>query len=185
MSAEAENVDVLRRVLNADFELFGEVSVRHALFRRRTLRVDLLGIPKAPELSDIALAFEVKGHSEWDIPRLAKCLKQASDYVLATIEPAVGMELHAGKRVMAVFIYPSPSPADQFHLGMVHMASYHRVGTVGVGEQYRERPHILHCGEELWLTSRGWRANARNVLAGKRQIGSQRFSILDELKGGR
>lgn len=189
MTKEADNCNELRGLLAADFDTFVEVPVRHALFRRRSLRIDLLAIPKADHLRDIALGFEVKGHDEWNIPSLAHCLKQASDYVLATVEPE--LPEHVGKRVMAVFVYPAPdkvnvtfddvNPTAAFYSGMVHMAGYYRVGSAKISSGYREKPLTLSCPDEVWVSSRGWRSNARNILVGKRQIGSQRFPILEEL----
>ena len=192
-SPELARVRELEAWLLPAFETFREVPLRHALFTHRTLRIDLIGIPKDDRFCDIALGFEVKGHDEWDIPSLARCLKQASDYVLGIIQPGFAPRDHDGKRVMAVFIYPPPSTCGMregsrggrdFLLGMAHIAGYHRVGTAGVAagyHGYREVPFVSSCGEEHWTSSKGWWQNARNVLVGKRQIGSQRFSILNEL----
>lgn len=188
---------LLRRLLDPAFETFEEVPVRHALFRRRRLRADVLAIPRDPAYSDIAVAFETKSAREWDIPSLSQALKQASDYVLSTVEPDT--PAHAGKRVMATFIFPGlefkgegviaaledPVAAYKaaFYAGLVHMASYHRVGQARLGMAYGQRALSLLLPGEVWLSTRGWRANARNLLVGKRQLGSQRFPILEELKG--
>lgn len=177
-------------ILGPAFELFPETLVRHALFRGRRLRVDLLAIPRDLAFSDIALAFETKGEREWDIPSWAQALKQASDYVLATVEP--DLPAHVGKRVMATFVFPAPPWASgdkagdaskaSFLSGMAHMSGYHRVGMVSSAIYGRRRLNRLTLGfNEVWVESRGWRANARDMLSGKRQIGSQRFPILDEL----
>lgn len=193
MPTEEENRNELERWLAPAFHTYREVCLRHALFTRRTLRVDLLAIPKDENFSDITLAFEVKGHEEWDIPNLAHALKQASDYVLGvvTADPAVPYE-HVGKRVMATIVWPmwharglgeNRSHRDGILEGMRHMAGYHRVGAAYVTDAYKERPLVLTVGNEVWVSSRGWRSDARNILAGKRQLGSQRFNILDELKG--
>jgi len=191
VNQERSNVVALRMILAAGFDTFLEVPVRHALFTRRTLRIDLLAIPKHAPMNDIALGFEIKGCEEWDIPSMARCLKQAGDYVLATVEPAAALHEHVGKRIMAVFIYPGPEvasnvrPSDDpqvaFLGGMIHMAGHHRVGSVRVATQYREQPNALFCPNQVWSQSRGWRSDARNILVGRRQIGSQRFPILDEL----
>ncbi|RUP13899.1 MAG: hypothetical protein EKK43_14470 [Methylobacterium sp.] len=183
----------LRRMLDPDFETYEEVDVRHALFRKRRLRVDLLAIPRDPLLSDLALAFETKGERDWLIPTYAEALKQASDYVLARVEPKLAE--HAGKPVMATFIYPAPRKvmepnprrveADRkifFLSGMAHMAGYHRVGTAQMENLKRGQALVLSVNEEIWNSQRGWRTNARNVLAGKRQVGSQRFPILEEIQ---
>ena len=95
---------------------------------------------------------------------------------------------------MAAFIYPPPTyeplpwcGVEEARLlrGMAHLALYLRVGMVKMVPTAWPRPrgHVLGLtmGEELWTEDRGWRVNARNILAGKRQIGSQRFPILDEL----
>ncbi|MGX9981103.1 hypothetical protein [Methylobacterium fujisawaense] len=183
----------LRQMLDPDFETYEEVDVRHALFRKRRLRVDLLAIPRDPLLSDLALAFETKGERDWLIPTYAEALKQASDYVLARVEPKLAE--HAGKPVMATFIYPAPRKvmepnprrveADRkifFLSGMAHMAGYHRVGTARMENLKRGQALVLSVNEEIWNSQRGWRTNARNVLAGKRQVGSQRFPILEEIQ---
>ena len=182
----------LRAMLESAFETFEEVDVRHALFRKRRLRVDVLAIPRDPGLSDLALAFETKGDRDWLIPTYAEALKQASDYVLARVEPKLAA--HAGKPVMATFIYPAPRKVMEPHphriepdkkifflSGMAHMAGYHRVGTARMETLKRGPALVLSVNEEIWNSHRGWRTNARNVLAGKRQLGSQRFPILEEL----
>lgn len=182
--------DELLRLLRGDFEVFEEATVSHALFRHRVIRPDMLAIPVDERMSDIALAFEVKGDTDWDVPRLSAALKQASDYVLATVVPGGPWDAHAGKRVMATFLYPAPSKmfspdlaADEaYRRGMVHMAGYFRVGAAFASDRYGGRPLALECPGEVWVKGRGWRADARNILVGKRQIGSQRFSVLDELK---
>lgn len=191
MRNETEVRAYLRQQLDKDFELHEEVCVRHSLFKRRRLRLDLLAIPRDPRLSDIALAFETKPDREWDIPLWSEALKQASDYVLATVEP--DLKAHAGKRVMAVFVYPSPlegladahhyieDPRLSFYAGMLHMAGYSRVGIAKISSAYREIPLCLLVPNVVWISSRGWRANARDILVGKRQLGSQRFPILEEL----
>lgn len=187
--------DRLRQRLEAAFETFEEVPVRHALFRHRRLRADVLAIPRDERFSDIALAFETKGDPDWDKPRWARALKQASDYVLATVEPEVAA--HAGKRVMATFVFPAPpwvtgdaldgrGPVDgraAFLSGMAQMAAFHRVGMAKFSPELQGRPLILSFGpNEVWLSTTGWRSAARDLLVGRRQIGSQRFAILDELR---
>lgn len=181
----------LAGLLAPDFEVFEEVWVRHALFRHRVLRADIIAIPKDGRFSHCAIGFEVKGYDEWDIPSLAKSLKQASDYVLATVEPNQAAEVHCGKRVMATFIYPAPEaesifqmtdPKQAFWAGMIQSAGAHRVGAANVANTYKEKPLVLAVSRsEIWLSSRGWRADALNLLSGKRQIGSQKFDILTEL----
>lgn len=64
-----------------------------------------------------------------------------------------------------------------------HALFTRRTLRVYVTSAYKERPLVLTVGNEVWVSSRGWRTDARNILAGKRQLGSQRFNILDELKG--
>lgn len=196
--SEQENLEILKRHLAKGFDTWCEVPLRHALFRRRTLRVDLIAFPRDPRFSDIALAFEVKGHEQWDGPRYAKALKQASDYVLATVDTGIVPPEHNGKRVMGVFLWPGkPEPElddpypeyerGRFY-GMAHLAGYFRVGTASYTDRRGTPVFCLRLGEQLWFEDRGWRASARNVLVGKRQIGSQRFPILDELEamsGGR
>jgi hypothetical protein len=190
-SGNAEE-DRRRRILcdklGPHFEIFEEVWVRHPLFRRRRLRVDILAIPREVRYSSIAIGFEVKGYPDWDIPSLGTALKQASDYVLATIEPeaAIPDRLH-GKRIMAAFVYPGIAdllgvdlrgpPKLAYLAGMIQSASAHRVGTA-----VDVKDLTLQVGtSEIWVGSKGWRSDANNLLSGQRQIGSQRFSILDEL----
>jgi len=109
--SETDNVDALIGLLQSDFTVYREVEVRHALFRRRSLRVDVLAVPVDPALSDIAVAFEVKGYAVWDSDTLARCLKQAGDYVLSSVEArSKDASTHNGKRVMATFVYPPLHP---------------------------------------------------------------------------
>lgn len=51
MSIEEQNCCELEALLAPDFETFREAPLRHPLFRRRILRVDLLAVPRAPDLS--------------------------------------------------------------------------------------------------------------------------------------
>lgn len=191
---EIENLERLEGMLGNDFMTWREVPLRHALFRRRSLRVDLLAVPRSQEFSDIAIGFEVKSNDHSDEGNLGKALKQASDYVLGSIEAdRAELNEHAGKRVMAVFLWPSPQwvsgpreqapPKECFCMGMMHLASHLRVGVARIDKDYREHPLVIALGQNaVWISSRGWRATARNQLVGKRQIGSQRFPILDELE---
>jgi hypothetical protein len=93
---------------------------------------------------------------------------------------------------MAVFVWPAPKwvicalrggVEDAFLSGMAHMAGYHRVGMARKSEDPRHPGIDLTFGpNDVWGTKRGWRVHAYNMLVGKRQIGTQRFSILDELE---
>lgn len=182
---EDQRVAELSRALSGDFEIYREVTARHCLLPIN-LRIDLLAIPRDETFSAVALGLEVKGHPDWLAPELAKCLKQASDYVLSVVCASPDLPSHhVGKRVMAVFIYPPPprhhyesTATDSFLAGMAQMAAYHRVGTASVDHKGRT---VLACPEPVWVQNKGWRATAIHILAGKRQVGSQRFNILDLL----
>lgn len=198
-STPASEEDVRRRLrvwLDPAFETHEEVVVRHALFRRRRLRVDVLAIPRDPAMSDIAIAFETKSDRVWDTALWGQVLKQASDYVLSTVEPE--LRGHAGKRVMATFVYPCPhwrgrgeseeggtclEGKEKLLAGMGHFAGYHRVGMASAEQSSNHGRYLtLRLGVDVWNSWRGWHGHARNVLVGKRQLGSQSFPILDELK---
>lgn len=188
---EERNCRELEKWLAPGFETWREVTLRHVLFRRRRLRIDVLAVPREEPYRQIALGFEVKGEKAWDTPTMAKFLKQATDYVLGTVEPGVAPPEHNGKHVMAVFTYPEIPFKYEGHsgagwcdgevYGMRHLASYLRVGSI-ITVKGRRPYRALYLGEELWSPNRGWRGNARNVLIGKRQIGSQKFPILEELE---
>lgn len=194
MNTEQENKMLLASLIKSDFELFSEVWVRHPLFRNRRMRVDIVAVPRDEAMADIAFAFELKKDVDALDVSWAKHLKQGADYVLSTIEPDATRPIltkHFGKRVMATFMFPggpsntwhySSDPKDAWLAGMSHMASTFRVGTVQYSG-YNGNPIALYCPNEVWVSGRGWRHDARNILVGKRQIGSQRFSILDELAG--
>ena len=168
-------------IIGADFRIAREVWIRPALHRNR-MRVDVLAVPKAPDLSDLAVAFEVKAEQDWTIPELAKALKQAQDYVGGTIEVGQGLGVYEGKAICAAFVFPGlppgldmkPSSKDAFLGGMAHLASYSRVGSAYFAEG-RGSPLVLRCPDRIWEERRGWFAAARPVLAGKRQAGSQRL----------
>jgi len=192
MNLEEDKRIELESWLAPAFETWREVKLCHALFRRRKLRIDLLAVPREDPYRQIALGFEVKGHTEWDEPIWAKALKQASDYVLATVEPdRPGLGPHVGKRIMAVFVWPAPSwvispkSADiqgAFLSGMAQMAGYLRVGRATVSKSRRPSLELTFGPNDVWGSASGWRPHAQNMLVGKRQIGSQRFNILEELE---
>lgn len=192
MSPEEQKCVELESWLAPAFETWREVRLRHALFRRCKLRIDLLAVPREEPYRRIALGFEVKGHAKWDEPIWAKALKQASDYVLATVEPdRPDVRPHVGKRVMAVFVWPAPSWVVSskstdiqgvFLSGMAQMAGYLRVGRAMVSQSRRPSLELTFGPNDVWGSVSGWRPHAHNMLVGKRQIGSQRFNILDELE---
>ena len=63
------------------------------------------------------------------------------------------------------------------------MAGYFRVGMAQMARNPRHPGIELTFGlNDVWGNHKGWREQAFSMLAGKRQIGSQRFSILDELR---
>lgn len=182
----------LEKMLERDFEVYREVPVRHVLFKHRRLRVDIIAVPRCDEMKDIVIGFEVKSGREWDAPFLAKTIKQASDYVLSTIEGEGPSRALAGRHLMAVFIWPAPTPdrsandGQAFHegiaYGLMHLGSYFRVGTARMQLMKGGYKLALSIANEVWVQDRGWCAQARHILIGKRQIGSQRYSIVDELK---
>lgn len=187
LRTEDEARDDLERLLARCFWTYREVNLRHALFRRRTLRADLIAIPKDQNMEDIAIAFECKRDQDWSDGPLGPALKQAADYVLATIEDPIVMPRFKGVPVMGSFLYEAPAcncnegPSVKAIAcsGMMHMAGLLRVGGARPGRKGRL---TLSFGATVVWDERGWWANARNVLVGKRQIGSQRFPILDELR---
>lgn len=175
----------LASYLESGFDVYEEVWLRHALFRERRLRCDLLAIPHDPDMADIILAFEVKYiEDKWDSAFFCKAVNQASDYIYATIEP--NLPEHAGKRVLAAFVFPwagcRNSGGDNLLRGIARMAGYHRVG-IGVrpGDGWRKN-FMLECNADIWCGPNRWFVQARHILAGKRQIGSTKFSILEELE---
>jgi hypothetical protein len=203
---EPEAKAFLKEALSDQFEVFPEVSVRHATFSHVNIRPDFVAVPKDNQFSDLALAFEVKSMSKPTTPAVAKALKQASDYVLARInhdpKRADGLNNHAEKPVVACFLFPAPEwrtegalhgvhdpdelrrIGDQIFLsGMAHLAGYLRVGLAFVSEAHRKRSLVLTFGpNEIWVSSRGWRSKARDRLVGKRQIGSTRKNLADLLE---
>lgn len=165
----------LKRELLPHFYMQEEVDVFHVALQRK-LRVDLLLRPK--EYTDALIAIEVKGHKDWCIPTLTKAIKQSADYVLTT-DPS-------GTPIMACLLYPwmqddlqppgTNYSADRVHYyaGMMQMAGAFRVGYV---EETFDNFRFIISGNEIWNLQRGWRQQAKYLLGGKRQIGSQRKPV--------
>lgn len=182
--SELDNLNALEGAIFPGFVGYREVPVRHALFTKHLLRVDLLGVPRDPAFSDLLVGFEVKRHKQdkWSEQALAKTVKQASDYCLATVEPdRDDIEFLRGRRVLAAFIWPAPLNNDAFRR-MFQVASYFRVGAARIDYRKRDQRLEMRLGQVIWSTANEWSGVARTTLAGKRQIGSQRFNVLDELQ---
>ena len=185
--SEDEMRSELKLLLRDHFHLFEEVTVEHALFRRRRLRCDLVAIPRDDDFADLTIAFETK-------PLRSDCVdstnyqvdavRQAQDYVLSRIvDDRVDLEGLRGRRILACHLYPTPPHEDTYLRGMMALAGTNRVGRVVCGANENNRATRL---SSLWAAGCFWERgkftpHARGILAGKRKIGSQKFSILDEL----
>jgi hypothetical protein len=171
-TSEADRLIELEQFLAIDFDTYREVKIAHHSYSGR---IDLLAVPKIPELHDVALAFEVKGERF----KVQRALKQCADYVGGRV---IGGP-HRNKRIAACFLYPTAD--DDSYSGMFILIAYWRVG----------RGYIHHGG--LWLTigqeviwdSRGWHeVRAGRMLLGKRILcgsGRQFNHVHVELNGYR
>lgn len=199
---EPEAKAELIKWLSPHFHLFEEVTVSHGTFPQVRIRPDIVAVAKDPRHSDFAIAFEVKSSKHFGSSERVKMFKQASDYVLAKVEYDSSRQELApivGKVIAASFVFPGVEPwsymdawegmtkdevialvrrSDIF--AMAHLAGYLRVGHV-VFDERRSGMFLalLFGGNEVFVTDRGWRTDARNMLLGKRQIGSTRKKISD------
>ena len=176
----------LIEALQPEFTCFEEVHLRPALFPRRVIRCDVLAIPVEFEFSGMTFAFEVKNPNDpADTSFWKRAIRQAADYVYATIDPRPGLERLVGRRVSSAFVYPYLLPTG-INEGAVRsyfeLASYFRVGRVSREPQGQRRLHMW-MGNQIWRTDRGFTPMARGALTGKRQLGSGKIDLLAELDG--
>ena len=189
--------------LKKDFLCVEEVSVRPALFPRHVVRADVVALPINPEhkLFDSPIAFEVKNVDEidiYDLSNWSKAIKQASDYVYATIEPDKRLQDFAGRRIIASFVFPAPpfqwsangtDDPDGFRKirtsSAFHLASYFKVGAAQFSRTGNQKESLtLYMGRgEVWTQNKGWSGTATNHLSNKRKLGSQNINVLAELDG--
>jgi len=163
-----------------------EVPLRHALFQKHVIRCDVLAIPLDARFSGLTLAFEVKEpqHPE-DTSFWKRAIRQASDYVYATVEPQRGFEHLSGRRVSSSFVYPYMLPDGMNHRSIANyfdLATYLRVGRAFHESGRRERL-ALYLGNRVWRSDQRFASKAEGELLGKRQIGSRQVDLLCELDG--
>ncbi|WP_421951704.1 hypothetical protein [Pelagibacterium sp.] len=201
MDVEKEQRAALVSALGAGFECFEEVPLQHALFTRRTIRADILAVPKDDRLASYAFAFEVKQpDTSWDYSAWAQAIRQATDYVYASIQPSGPAAKYAGRRISAAFKFPAP-PVDPegrrvdkgpyvrpdtsvMVTGVFHLALHLRVGRAYWEDDQHGRRFRLDFGPNpVWCCRRGFRNQGINLVAGKRTLGSQRIEIRNELDG--
>lgn len=204
MDVEKARRNELMMALGSSFDCFEEVILRHPTFQNHTIRADLVAVPVDSRFNNYALAFEVKNATpDWSAIEWCEAIKQASDYVYATIEPnQASLEAFSGRRISASFIFPAP-PYDRFGThsdgrgvirenevtvatGALHLALHFRVGRAYWWGVSSGQIFSLSLGPNLiWDAKNGFRKAYIGLVTGKRSIGSQMIDVMKELSGFR
>lgn len=184
MDPEKETRRKLMESLKNHFICYEEVQLRPALFPKHVIRCDVLAIPLNPVFASMTFAFEAKKPVKPDDTSFWKrAIRQAADYVYATVDYKLGLEEIKGRRIGSSFIYPYILPTGKNEPligGYFELASYFRVGRVSRDSKNRLS---MWVGNEVWRSDVGFTKPARGVLAGKRQLGSRKVDILSEFDG--
>jgi hypothetical protein len=168
-TSEADRLSELRGFLRNDFYLSPEVRIEHHSYFGR---VDLLAVPKVPELSGVLLAFEVKGEDF----ALERSLKQSADYVGGRVVWGP----HRGKRISACFLYPTTGLGrDHDHRAEYQEGMFNLIAQWRVGRAYIHRSGLyLRFGQEVIWDSRGWHDTVANrMLLSKRTVCGSRKEV--------
>lgn len=195
MDIEKEQRKELIAALGGYFTCYEEVRLQPAIFPRRTLKCDVLAIPTHPQLANAALAFEVKrpeAKAMLDATYWTRAIKQAADYLYATVLPHPSIERLAGRCVTAAVIYPGPAElADgigqdtesQVLVGAFEVANHFRVGRASwKSSGNKPRGYLsIHMGRPLWRSTTGFKEAAITQLCGKRPFGTQQVDLLADL----
>jgi len=200
MDVEKKHRAELIRALDSHFVCFEEVKLRHALMTKHCIRADVIAIPTDQKFWGFAIAFEVKeptskyrNAADW-----IQTLRQASDYVYASIEPEKrddNLASYVGRRVAAAFVFPAPKyalvgtehekPGDaRFLAGAMQLGLHFRVGgadweSTGIGPRFR----LMMGPNEVWRSDCGFCHTGPGLLSGKRTLGSRKVDVMAELDG--
>lgn len=201
MDVEKEQRAALIAALGNEFDCFEEVALQHALFGRRTVRADIVAVPRDERLASYAFAFEVKQpNTTWDYSAWAHAIRQATDYIYAPILPLGPAAKFAGRRISAAFMFPAPGidpegrrpdkgpyvrpDTSVMVTGLFHLALHLRVGRAHWEQDRHGSRFCLSFGPNpVWCSGKGFRDQGLNLVAGKRTLGSQRIDIRKELDG--
>jgi hypothetical protein len=162
-----------KAALSRSFDLFEEVRLNSSQLTEKSLKVDLLAVPKA---GGWVIGLEVK-RGFYRMSEYAAAIKQAADYRLGTIDDS-RLPLLKDRRISAGFVFPRwHGGHDEQHqyraeaYGMERLSHHFRVGFAdydGGGVT------MVMDDKRLW-TPDGWSGNAPGVLGGKERIGSLRL----------
>lgn len=186
---EAEVRRQLMSYLEPEFVCSEEISLRCETGGYR-VRADVVAIPRSEEFQGITLAFEVKfPKANWELKNWISALKQASDYVGATVVPNC-CRLFQDRKIDAAFVYPFPSlvpsniigndakcplrPYDFEPLrGALDLGALFRVGAARIVLKPKSTIELRFGPNRIWSGIGGYSQHAWNTLLGKRHIGAQ------------
>lgn len=196
----AELIDAL----GDHFICFEEVKLRHALMSKHCVRADVVAIPIEETFWGFAIAFEVKepSYKRRNAAQWIQSLRQASDYVYASIEPEKrndNLAGHIGRRIAGAFVFPAPAfggreivtPETElaqdervFMAGAMQLGLHFRIGgagweQTGIGPRFR----LMFGLNEVWRSDCGFCHSGPGLLSGKRTLGSQKVDVMTELDG--
>jgi hypothetical protein len=198
MDVERERRQELMAALGEGFEFFEEATLRHATFTGRKVRADIVAVPRDNRLSGYAFAFEVKEPKDGHYAFWSRTVRQAADYVYASVEASGSAGRYAGRRIAGAFVFPAP-PYDPTGLkgiaspfvrrgeeamvsGIFHLALHFRVGRAFWQEP--KRRFCLSFGPNtVWESDCGFRIQGFGLITGERSLGSRRIDVRTELDG--
>lgn len=168
---------------------FEEVALEHVSHAKKTIRADIVALPRDVECREFLLAFEVKRPDQsWHYRDWSNAIRQASNYVDAHVSQSTGI-INKNAKISGAFIFPAPfvvptvdrienSPYirpgfEQAIAGMFHLALHLRVGRAGVSQTIRDEIFSMRMGpNEVWNATRGFTKIGQKLLRSKRKIGS-------------
>lgn len=171
--------------LGANFVCQEEVNLH---FHGRQLKCDVLARPLATNFEKYIFAFEVKRPDcNWHHKKWARTIKQACDYVGASVLGRVEGIANPGDIVTASFVYPAPHIApserpfarseiiregfENAIAGMFHLALMFRCGAAGKTKWTNIEVYSLSMGPtEIWNDRFGFRPKAHDLLANGRSF---------------
>jgi hypothetical protein len=197
MDVEIEKRKELIGYISNSFYCYEEVTLLHSVFTKRKVRCDVLAIPKDSRYAGLTFAFEVKldvvdrPDEDW-----RKAIHQAMDYIYAVVDDGKFSGLN-GRRVTSAFIFPGnlqhvlphQDTAMAVERGIIWggllVAAHFRVGQATV-ESFANRStrFALKFGTNpAWRSDKGFTDQADGLLIGKRQIGSRKVDVWQDLAG--